>query len=152
MCSGSSLGFVPKPQSLHPLTLVWWQFAGSLRRTWAIVSGWAGQAVLGLVPQGDVASAVPAELGATPTDQTVFVQLLARQLQLAELTAQQTLHTLTRLGDRDRVTLINVSQDWIELLLQIWHQPASVALLEAFPPPTRMKLWVKHLHILTCSP
>lgn len=67
--------------------------------------------MLGLVPQGDVASAVPAELGATPTDQTVFVQLLARQLQLAELTAQQTLHTLTRLGDRDRVTLINVSQD-----------------------------------------
>lgn len=56
--------------------------------------------MLGLVPQGDVSAAVPAELGATPAGQTVFVHLLPWQLQLAELTALETLHTLVRLGDR----------------------------------------------------
>lgn len=53
--------------------------------------------MLGSVPQGDVSAAVAAELGAAPAGQAVFVQLLPRQLQLAELTALQTLHTLIRL-------------------------------------------------------
>lgn len=57
----------------------------------------------GLVPQGDVAAAVPAELGATAAGQTVLVQLLERQLQLAELTALQTLHTLVSLGHTELI-------------------------------------------------
>lgn len=55
--------------------------------------------MLGLVLQGDVAAALPAEFSSTSAGQTVFVQLLHRQLQLAELTALQTLHTVIRLGD-----------------------------------------------------
>ena len=56
--------------------------------------------MLRLVPQGDIVAAVPAELSATATGQTVFVQLLPRQLQLTELAALQTLHTIISLGDR----------------------------------------------------
>lgn len=55
--------------------------------------------MLRLVLQFDVAPAVPAELCTTPTGQTVFVQLLPGQLQLAKLTGLQALHTLIRLGD-----------------------------------------------------
>lgn len=54
----------------------------------------------GLVPQGDVAAALPAELGATSAGHMVFIQLLPWQLQLTVLTALQTLHTLIRLYNR----------------------------------------------------
>lgn len=65
-----------------------------------LVGGRTGQGVFTLVPQGDVAPTLPAELGATPAGQAVLLQLPPRQLQIAEVTNLQTLYTLIRLGDR----------------------------------------------------
>lgn len=56
---------------LH-LTVVWWGFAGGLRRSWDIVRSWAGRAVLRLVPQGDIAATFLAALSTTPTEMMVF--------------------------------------------------------------------------------
>lgn len=53
-----------------------------------------------LVHQFHVAPAVPTQLCTTPTGQTVFVQLLPRQLQHTKLTGLQALHTLIRLEHR----------------------------------------------------
>lgn len=52
-----------------------------------------------LVPKGHVLSALPAELGAAPTDVLMLVQLLPRQQQLTEQTGLQTLGTMVRLGE-----------------------------------------------------
>lgn len=56
--------------------------------------------MLRLVPQGDIAATVLAALGATPTEMMVFSYVLPWQLQVAELTALDTLHTLIRLGEQ----------------------------------------------------
>lgn len=85
--------------SLHlHLTGFWWGVAGSSKRSWDMVGSWAGGVVLRLVPQGDVAATVQAALRTTPTEIMVFGYVLPRQLQAAELTALDTLHTLIRLG------------------------------------------------------
>lgn len=53
-----------------------------------------------LVPEGHVASTVPAELRAAPADELMLAQLLPRQLQLTEHTGLQTLGTMVRLGGK----------------------------------------------------
>lgn len=52
-----------------------------------------------LVPEGHIAPAVPAELGAAPTHVLMLVQILPRQQQLTEQTGLQTLGTMVRLGE-----------------------------------------------------
>lgn len=86
----------PEPFRLHPLTSVWWWVAVCLRRSWGC---WTGRPVHWLVPKGHIASAVPAELGAAPTDVLMLAQLLPRQQQLTEQTGLQTLGTMVRLGE-----------------------------------------------------